>query len=83
MFLVLPEGEENFIRSPVGDLKSFILPEGEENFIRSPVGDLKSFIGRRVTEIDIQEGLRKIILNFFSLLQKIPSSQRWVRRAAE
>ena len=51
MFLVLPEGEENFIRSPVGDLKSFILPEGEENFIRSPVGDLKSFIAwlRRVT----------------------------------
>ena len=24
VFLVLPEGEENFIRSPVGDLKSFI-----------------------------------------------------------
>ena len=44
VFLVLPEGEKNFIRSPVGDLKSFILPEGEKNFIRSPVGDLKSFI---------------------------------------
>ena len=26
VFLVLPEGEENFIRSPVGDLKSFIDP---------------------------------------------------------
>ena len=24
VFLVLPEGEKNFIRSPVGDLKSFI-----------------------------------------------------------
>ena len=24
VFLVLPEGEENFIRSPVGDLKRFI-----------------------------------------------------------
>ena len=33
VFLVLPEGEKNFI-----------LPEGEENFIRSPVGDLKRFI---------------------------------------
>ena len=31
VFLVLPEGEENFIRSPVGDLKRFILPEGEKN----------------------------------------------------
>ena len=46
VFLVLPEGEKNFIRSPVGDLKRFILPEGEENFIRSPVGDLKRFIAR-------------------------------------
>ena len=26
VFVVLPEGEENFIRSPVGDLKSFIDP---------------------------------------------------------
>ena len=48
VFLVLPEGEKNCIRSPVGDLKSFILPEGEENFIRSPVGDLKSFIAYEV-----------------------------------
>ena len=70
VFLVLPEGEKNFIRSPVGDLKSFILPEGEKNFIRSPVGDLKSFIVRWCGRPEKKPGPSEK-KKFFCLLEKI------------
>ena len=60
VFLVLPEGEKNFIRTPVGDLKSFIacLPyvAGRKS---GPMRGSALHFG-----LDIQEGLRKF--NFFA-----------------
>ena len=54
VFLVLPEGEKNLIRSPVGDLKSFIASEGD----------------RRAVPARIQEGLRKKTLKLFFVASK-------------
>ena len=67
VFLVLPEGEENFIRSPVGDLKNFIASLAGP--IAGPMRGSAQHFG-----LDIQEGLRKKYL--FLLLQKFHSSQR-------
>ena len=56
VFLVLPEGEKNFIRSPVGDLKSFI------------AWAMVVVVWRR--RLDIQEGLRKKNLKLFFVASK-------------
>ena len=72
VFLVLPEGEENFIRSPVGDLKSFIA--------WAMVVVVVVVVWSRFRK----EGLRKKnFKTFFRCFKKFHSSQRWGRWAAE